>query len=124
MGAAREQAEADIGLLHGLGLGQDAAADGNDGIGGEHQGVVADAGGFCLVLGGDGLLVGETLGELARQLVLFGRLVDMGGHQMFGLDADLVEQRQPARRGGGQDELGTARHELTSSGRNFRASHS
>ena len=90
--AAREQAEALGGLFHGLGLGQDAAADGDDGVGGEHQRVAGDAGGARLVLGGDGLLVGEALRELARQLALFGRLVDMGRHQMLGLDADLVEQ--------------------------------
>ena len=56
------------------------------------------------------LLVGEALRELARQFALFGRLVDMGGDQMLGLDADLVEQREPARRGGGQDQFRTAGH--------------
>ena len=114
--AARQQAEAEIGLLHGLGLGQDAAADGNDGVGGEHQRIAGDARGLGLVLGGDRLLIGEALRELARQLVALRRLVDVGRHQMLGLDADLVEQREAPRGRRGKDEFGTCRHGYRSSG--------
>ena len=41
---------------------------------------------------------------------LLGRLVDMGGHQVLGLDADLVEERQAARRSGSEDEFGAGCH--------------
>ncbi|MNI99091.1 hypothetical protein D3C73_1580850 [compost metagenome] len=64
------------------------------------------------MLRGDRFLVGEALRELARQLALFRRLVDMRRHQMFRLDADLVQQRQAPRRGGREDELGTAGHSV------------
>jgi hypothetical protein len=32
---------------------------------------------------------------------------------MFGLNADLVQQCQPTRRGGGQNQVGTAGHQIT-----------
>jgi hypothetical protein len=108
--AAREQAQAIGCLLHGLGLGQDAAANGHHRIGGQHQRIVAEPGHAGLVLRRQGLEVGQALRQLARQLAPFGRLVDMGWHQMLRLDADLVEQGQPARRGGCQNQVGTAGH--------------
>ena len=38
----------------------------------------------------------------------FGRLVDVGRAQRVGLDAGLVEQAEPARRTGSENEFGTA----------------
>jgi hypothetical protein len=112
MGAAREQPEALRGLLHHLGFWQDAAPDSDHGVGGEDQRIVRDAGLARLVLGGQRLLVGEPRREFSRQLALFGRLVDMGRDQMLGLDADLVQKREPARRGRGENQFGTAGHLL------------
>lgn len=111
MRAAGEQAQALGGFFHHLRFGKDAAADGNDGVGAQHDGIVGKTGGAGLVLGVNCLLVGKALRQLARQLVLFRRLVDMRGHQMLRLDADLVEQRKAARRGGCQDEFRPACHE-------------
>jgi hypothetical protein len=115
MRAAGEQFQAEGGLLHHLGLGQDAAADGDHGIGGEHQRIGADAGLARLLLRRQRLEVGEANGELARQFALLRRLVDMRRHQVLGLDADLVEQREAAGRGGSQNQLRTAGHDVFSS---------
>ena len=58
-------------------------------------------------IGGDaGLLLGQTLGQGARRFVAARRLVDVGGNDRIRLDADLGKQRQPARRGGGENETG------------------
>ncbi len=110
VGPTREQAKAIGCLLHGLGLGQDAAPHGDHGIGGQHHGIATKAGDAGLVLGGECLEVGQTLRQLARQFALFGSFIDMGRHQMLGLDADLVEKSEPARRGRGQNQVGTSGH--------------
>ena len=44
--------------------------------------------------------------EAARHLAHPRRLVDGGGPQRIGLDADLGEQPEPARTGAGQDQFG------------------
>ena len=49
-------------------------------------------------------LSGEARREQARQFGPLGRLVDVGGQQGVGLDADLLEQRQAPRRGRGEDQ--------------------
>ncbi len=46
----------------------------------------------------------------ARQLALVGHLVDIGGLQRIGLDARLIDQGQPARRTGSENEFGPADH--------------
>jgi hypothetical protein len=46
----------------------------------------------------------------ARQLALERRLVDVGRQELIRLDAALVEQPEPARRSGGEHELGPADH--------------
>jgi hypothetical protein len=38
------------------------------------------------------------------------RLIDIGGAQRVGLDAGLVEQAEPSRRTGSENEFGTAKH--------------
>ena len=57
--------EAHVGLFHCLGFGQDAAADGNDGIGGEDQRVAREAGTLGLLLRAVSFLVGEALSTRA-----------------------------------------------------------
>ena len=44
--------------------------------------------------------------ERARRFVAPRRLVDVGGDHRVGLDADLRQQRQAARRAGSEDEAG------------------
>ena len=53
-----------------------------------------------------GLGAGEPGHQRARHLALLGGLVDRGGAQRVGLDADLAQQREAARRGAGQHQLG------------------
>ena len=87
-------------------LRQDAAADRDDGIGGE------DEGAFELLVEphhgerGFGLAAGEPRGAGARQFAPLRRLVDVGRAQRVGLDAGLVDEREPARRAGGEHEFG------------------
>ena len=49
--------------------------------------------------------MGQALGELARQLGLARRLVDIGRLDGMGDDADLGQQGQAARAGRGEDQL-------------------
>ena len=98
MRAAGELAEAGGRLLDQLGLGQDAAADGDHRVGGEDE----RAGQLRIVLGeihrrGE-LLLRQAAGEIARQLVLLRRLVDRRRHDAVGLNADLAEQCEAAGR--------------------------
>ncbi|ODN69568.1 hypothetical protein A6302_03113 [Methylobrevis pamukkalensis] len=110
MGAAREQREAVLGLLRGLGLGQDAPADGDHRVGGEHDVRAAVLRRVETQPGDLGLGAGEPLGELARMFGAAGGLVGLGRHQPVGRDADLREQREAARRTGGKNEEGRVGH--------------
>ena len=98
VGAAGEQAQTGGGVLDGLRLAEDAAADADHGIGGDDQ----RAGKLGLAFRerdrGGRLLVRQPLGEVARRLALLRRLVDGDRHHPVGLDADLGEQRQAPRR--------------------------
>ena len=57
-----------------------------------------------------GLHARQPHGAGARQFAAFRRLVDIGRAQRVGLDAGLVDQREPARRAGGKDEFWSADH--------------
>ena len=89
---------------------QDAPADRDHGVGGE------DVGAFEFLVDAHhgerrvGLGAREPGGAGARQLALLRRLVDVGGFERVGLDAGLIDQREPARRAGGEHEFRTADH--------------
>jgi hypothetical protein len=102
----RQQAQAGGGLVHKLGLGQDAPADRDHGVGGEHQRVRAVLAQARHLGGGLGLLARQARGQAARRFALMGRLVDIGGDHLVGRDPDLIEELQASRRGGGQDQSG------------------
>ena len=59
-----------------------------------------------------GLGAGEPRGAGARQFASLRRLVDVGRAQRIGLDAGLVDQREPARRAGSEHEFRAADHRL------------
>jgi hypothetical protein len=93
-------------LLHEARLDEDAPADRNHRVRRQHVGV-----GHVLVVGdlvarGLGLGAGEAGYERARHLALERRLVDGGGTQRIGLDADLAQKYQTPRRSAGQHQLG------------------
>ena len=106
--AARQQPQALRGLVDQVGLGQDAAADRDHGVGGEDEGAAQFVVELHRFERGVGLGAGQPVGAGARQLAPPRGLVDVGRAQRIGLDAGLVEQRQPARRTGGENEFGTA----------------
>ena len=96
--AAGEEGEAGAHLGGVGGLGQDAAADGDDGVGGEHE--------MARCCGGAGFRVGDAAGVEAGELGLEGRLVDAGGGDAGGGDADLREEGEAAGAGGCEGEGG------------------
>ena len=110
MVAAGQEPQALRRLVEQLGLGQDAAADRDHGVGGE------DEGAFELFVGAHHcerhfrLLAREPRGAGARQFAALRRLVDVGRTQRVGLDAGLVDKREPARRAGGEHEFRPADH--------------
>ena len=110
MSAAGEQPQTLRRFVEQFSLRQDAAAHGDDGIGGE------DVGAFEFVVDADHgerrfrLRAREAHRAGARQLAAFRRFVDVGGAQRVGIDAGLVDQREPARRAGSQHEFWTADH--------------
>ncbi len=108
--AAGEKPQALRRFVEQFGLRQDAAADRNDGVGGENVGA------FQFVIDahhgkrGFRLLAGEPRGAGARQFAPLRRFVDVGGTQRVRLDANLVDQREPARRAGSEHEFLAADH--------------
>ena len=105
--APREQAQALRRLVEQLGLGQDAAADRHHRVGREDVGAAQILVAAARVASAASALVArQPVGERARQLALLGHLVDVGGQQRVGLDAGLVEQREPPRRAGREHEFG------------------
>ena len=111
--AAGEQPQALRRFVEQLRLRQDAPADGDHGVGGE------DVGAFELFVDAHhverrfGLVAREPRGAGARQFAALRRLVDIGRPQRIGLDAGLVDQREPARRAGSEHEFRTADHGCT-----------
>ena len=86
MAAAGEQPQEGRGLGGVGGLAEQAAAERDDGVGGEHH---------VVGLGGDGLGLGRRRGAARRRAAVSpraGRLVDLGGEDGVGDDADLREQ--------------------------------
>jgi hypothetical protein len=106
--APRQQPQALRGFVDQIRLGQDAAADRDHGVGGQNEGAAQ----FVIELHrferGVSLGAGQPIGAGARQLAPFRRFVDIGRPQRIGLDAGLVEQTEPPRRTGGENEFGTA----------------
>ena len=110
MVAAGQQPQALRRLVEQLRLRQDAAADRHDGVGGENEGALQL---FVEPQHGErrfGLAAREPRRAGARQFSALRRLVDVGRTQRVGLDAGLVDQRQPARRAGGENEFWPADH--------------
>lgn len=106
MGPAGEEAQAAARLCLLLRLRQDAAADRDDGVGRQQEGISgADARERGLAF-----LAREAAGELRRQLALARRLVDVRRRDLVRPDPDLVQEREPPRRGRGEDQ---ARPRLT-----------
>ena len=108
--APRQQPQALRGLVDQIGLGQDAAADRDHRIGGEDEGaaqLVVELHGFERRVG---LGARQAIGAGARQLAPLRGLVDIGRAQRVGLDAGLVEQAEPSRRTGSENDFGTAEH--------------
>ena len=108
--APGKQSQALRRLVEQFRLRQNAPADGDNGVGGQNVGpfeVIVDAhhAERCF-----GLVAREPGGIGARQLAPLRRLVDIGGPQRVGFDADLVDKRKPARRAGGQNQFWTADH--------------
>ena len=94
--AAGEESEEPPGFGFVSGLFQKAAAHGDDGVGGEDEGVgLAPGDGF-------GLGAREALGETGRRLAFQGRFIDVGGDDAVGRDPDLRQQFDAARTGRGQ----------------------
>ena len=78
MATARQQRHACAQRRFILDLGQDAAPDRDDGVGGQHQ-IIGIARGDRV-----GLLDGQAQGMVARQLALGHALVDVGGIDRVG----------------------------------------
>src|SRR5688572_5726321 len=112
MGPARKEGEAAIGIVHRLGLRQEAPADGDDSVGGEDD---RSRRFFLVELFARRLrlLLGEAHAGVARQLGTARCLVDRCRDDAVGLDADLREELKAPRRGGGEDELDAAGHWLS-----------
>ena len=108
MVAPRQQPQALRGLVDQIGLGQDAAADRDHGVGGENEGAAQFVVELHRFERGVRLGAGEAIGAGARQLAPLRGLVDIGRTQRVGLDAGLVEQAEPSRRTGGENEFGAA----------------
>ncbi len=94
--AAGEHGEAGADLRLVDGLGQNAPADGNDGVGGQGE--------LAWLVDGGGLFGGQATGMEAWNLVAAGCLVDVGGGDAIGGYADLGEEGEPAGARGGEDE--------------------
>ena len=117
--APGEQPQALRGLVEQLGLGQDAPADRDHGVGGQDVGaleLLVDAHQIERRLG---LGARQPVGAGARQLAALGRLVDIGRTQRVGLDAGLIDERDPAGRAGGEDEFGPADHSIRTAACNY-----
>ncbi|MBS1165549.1 MAG: hypothetical protein H6R00_1574 [Proteobacteria bacterium] len=111
MRAAGQQRDAAFGVGKGFGLRQDAAADGDHRVGGQHQHLAARIILQRHAVGGDlGFGAGETAGKAARQFGVARGLVDVGRQHQVGRDAELIEQRHAARARRGQDQDGTIGH--------------
>jgi hypothetical protein len=82
--------------------------DNSHGVGGENEGAAQLVIELHRFQRSVGLGPRQPVGAGARQLAPPRGLVDIGRPQRVGLDAGLVEQREPARRTGSKYEFGTA----------------
>src|SRR6266545_1643763 len=108
--APGQEPQALRGLVEQLGLRQYAAADRHDRVGGEDIGATELLIDAHLLERGFRLGARQPVGAGARQLTALRRLVEIGRAQRVGLDAGLIDQRDPAGRAGGEDEFGPADH--------------
>ncbi len=100
MRAAGEQLEAGARFRFGFGFRQDAAAAGDDSVRAEHEGIcMIRRNGFCLS-------ARETKREAAGKFGLLRGFIDFRRDDAVRFDADLLEKREPARRGAGENEAG------------------
>jgi hypothetical protein len=83
-----------------LRLAENAPPHGDRGVGGKNEGLGIVGLGAHQELGGFSLGAGEPLHQMTRHLSARRRLVDGGGPERIGDDANLLEQSEPARRGG------------------------
>ncbi|GBQ77693.1 hypothetical protein AA15237_2624 [Komagataeibacter xylinus NBRC 15237] len=91
MAAARKPFETGACRLLIFRLGQDAAAEGHDRIGSEHEGRAFNLGRHMRRL-----FSGEALGIGARQFITAGRFIDIGWKDLTGHKPDLAQQVKPA----------------------------
>ena len=96
--AAGEEFQAGCGLFAGFGFGEDAAAAGDDGVGGEDVRPAGWAGG--------GFGAGEAERADAGEFGLAGGFVDFRGADFVRGQADLGQQVAAPEAGGCQDEAG------------------
>ena len=106
MAAAGEKLETGGSLFRKLAFGKDAAAHAHHGVGGHHKGGAAlparsDAGGHAR------LFLRKPQRMAAGRFPTQRRFIEIGGKKFVRLDADLLQQREPTRRGGGEHEPGT-----------------
>ena len=104
MAAAGEQAQAGRAFVSELRLWQDAPSDSDHGIGGEDEGVAQLRVAAGVVPRHFRLGMREALHQVARQLLTLRRLIDVRREELVRLDADLPQELQPPRRGGGEHE--------------------
>ena len=110
--AARQQPQALRRLVEQLGLGQDAAADRHHGVGGQDVGAAQLVVELApLASAASALARASRLAQARGSSPRFGVSSISAGLQRIGLDADLVDQGEPARRAGGEHEFGTADHD-------------
>jgi hypothetical protein len=107
---AGQETQALGGFIDQLGLGQDAPANRHHGIGSQDIGALQFFVGTHEIKRDLGLGAREPIGASARQFASLRRLIDIGRAQRVGLDAGLIDERDPARRARSEDELWTADH--------------
>ena len=103
--ATGQQPQALRGLVDQLGLGKDAPADRDHGVGGDDVGALELFVGAHMIERNLGLGARQPIGAGARQLSPLRGLIDIGRSQPVGLDAGLIEEGDAAGRPGREDEL-------------------
>ncbi len=97
MAAPRKQKQATLRLGQNLRLRQNPRPGGNHRVGSDHKSVSPN---------GRKFFSSQALRIKPRFFTRVRRFIDVGGQNFRGLDADLAEQSQTARAGGGEDEPG------------------
>ncbi len=105
MATARQERQAHERLIGQLRFGQGPAADRNHGIGSQHHTVLHRFGRIGHLTNGFSLCTRQAQRKTARCFMLLRRFVNIGRQEVIRLQSDLLQQREAARRSGGQDQL-------------------